>query len=386
MVGWLDDWLELDHRPNGHRTLVRCWPPNLALHSIRIIFIQAPVCVLERGFKSTRRSERRRKHHHTIGYAATHSSMIQRPRRRWPSRLAAPMLVALGALSTVTASASAAVPAAAGKAAAPAAADAAATPSGPVLPDKELYRVTELPGVPMEEWGLAPMYAGYMPVETAGAKGGNGTSDRPTVRLSVRPTVRLSVRPTGCSWKSEGDSVDSPRTLRVRTFQAPPPTAGSRRAGTSSSGCTSPRPRPPTPSSSGSTAAPAAAPSSACCWSAGPSASRPCTTGRTTPATPARRTATSARPPRRPRFPSSSATISAGTATTMCSTWSSPSKVRVDRWWHRRVGCLGVCGLVVFTDADPHCISNIQSTLSDAETTHKHASQNPIHTHASTST
>lgn len=32
------------------------------------------------------------------------------------------------------------------------------------LPDKEAYRVTDLPGVPSEEWGLAPQYAGYLPV------------------------------------------------------------------------------------------------------------------------------------------------------------------------------------------------------------------------------
>lgn len=32
------------------------------------------------------------------------------------------------------------------------------------LPHKEEYRVTELPGVPSEEWGLARQYAGYLPV------------------------------------------------------------------------------------------------------------------------------------------------------------------------------------------------------------------------------
>lgn len=119
---------------------------------------------------------------------------MQRPPRRRPSPLAAPLLVALGALSNVILAAAAAATAA-GKAAAPTATDAAAPPSGPLLPDKELYRVTDLPGVPVEEWGLAPMYAGYMSVETAAAKGSNGTSARPSEKKELR---------------MEGDSVDLP--------------------------------------------------------------------------------------------------------------------------------------------------------------------------------
>lgn len=48
-------------------------------------------------------------------------------------------------------------------------ADAAVAGGQPLLlPDKEAYRVADLPGVPSEEWGLAPQYAGYLPVAEQG--------------------------------------------------------------------------------------------------------------------------------------------------------------------------------------------------------------------------
>lgn len=115
----------------------------------------------------------------------------QRPPRRRPRLLAAPLLLLLAALGTLSAATDAAMPS-----------------SGPaLLPDKEAYRVTELPGVPIEEWGLAPMYAGYMPVETpaaAAAKGSNGASVRRSAqhqerfgfdRLTPHAHIRTQGRP-----------------------------------------------------------------------------------------------------------------------------------------------------------------------------------------------
>lgn len=192
--------------------LDRCRPPNLA----EAIMIDTPPRASQLLDANPGRWSGTTPSASTSTTAAGQRSMMLRQRPLWTRRLAAPLMVALSTLSTVTAAGAAAPEVAYGR-----------SDAGPTLPDKELYRVVDLPGVPMEEWGLAPMYAGYMPVETAAAaKGSDGASVRP-------PIVRI-----------HSDLTGLPRT-RIYV-QGPPPliAAASRRAAISFFGSTNRR-RPP---------------------------------------------------------------------------------------------------------------------------------------------